>query len=209
MPASQPAKAATVAVKGLALCLGICVASAIFWGIGWNVWIPLAVAGWFAADAILTLRKVNRLVQDMDARDDVLSSGAEGNRQLGLKSGEFGEYSWRGEPDCYGTIMDFCGKTVFIDLRRDKLLESRKKVALKLISNSKGLEQSLKELKAMESKRQPERKDDIMGLEISLIGLYDASNPDGGEVFFTQGSSDDKWTCILKGTEFRDLLLES
>ncbi len=125
-----------------------------------------------------------------------------------LRPGELGEFSWRGEAG-FGTILELGGRIVHLDLRRDELLEERKRVALELIANADRVNASFTSFKRDQASSHPEDPETILGLEIDLILFHTRDDPAFGEVYFTTESGSDLWFCAMKNGEFFDLVQES
>jgi hypothetical protein len=121
-----------------------------------------------------------------------------------FRPGKFGRFFWRQERDCYGIDLVHNGRTLFFDLRQDKLLEKRKKAALELIKNFDSVAADFENFKAREAIQWPEYSDEVLRLEIDLIGFYDRSDPASGEVYFT----DDRWLSLLINGKFSKLTHE-
>jgi len=125
-------------------------------GLGWSARVPLWIGAFFLLGAV---------VEFLNGRWNERASSAKetpGNRSSHLPApGEFGEFVWRGETNCFGTVMRLGGRDVCLDLRRDKLIDERKNAARTLIAQAEQLAASFEAFKIAEARRQPKWADEI------------------------------------------------
>jgi hypothetical protein len=127
-----------------------------------------------------------------------------------IAAGEFGEYPYRGgERSCFGTVLPVAGRNIYIDLRKDDLLEARIQVARDLATRTAELARDFEAFKRAEAAGQPEWAEQILGLEMEMITFHHKDKPDAGEVYFTLESGQDRWFCTFLGGRFTDLAQES
>lgn len=181
------------ALKGTGIFTVGAAASAVAWGWGLNVWIPLGFAGYLALDALLATlaRRPPRSLAPFPEMPPAV--------------GKFAKYSWRDECACYGTTMLLRGTLVAIDLRTDRQLEGRKRAALELIAGVEALAKNFETFRAQQMQAQPEEADEIGRLRLDFIGLHSRSAPNGGDVYFTVDSQLSDWSCAIEGMKFFNL----
>lgn len=121
------------------------------------------------------------------------------NGMVAVENGILGEYEVDGDV-LYGMYVTINGRNVFVDIKKDRLLDKRKEFAKHIYDNSEGLGRGF-----IEFVSRGNYSNDLGGICIGTIGLYD-SDPQVGEVYLLVNEKDDGVFCFLMGDSFRETL---
>jgi len=177
---------------------GVCaVTSALTFALGGVGFFSLALgvlALFFLASAALRAKPRNRGAPPPDS--------LAGDEYRAPAFGVLGTYPVDGD-DCFGLFIELEGKPVLVDLRQDRWLEERKRVAQSLHEESAALAASFR---SFVQDSDALRRQGVSKVRIVSIGLYAKGDPGLGEVCLVTGDGDEGWMCSLKHGRFDGLI---
>ena len=189
-------------VRLAAFFLAVTAVSFLIWGPGWNVWIPLSIAALGIASFLIEL--LNARFNERKAASTI----ATGSISAPTEDSRFSLVSRDGD-QFYERRIALRGKQATVRIGdKSNLFQKCLPHANELISRLDELGAAFDAFKRKQAELQPDWAEEILAFEIDAIEFFSPKKPHGAEVSFTSESGGEQWTCILDGTEFRDLAQE-
>lgn len=188
------------------LCLLATVVSLFMWGPGWNVWIPLGlgilmIVSWWTESLFARANERVAATKRRAPRDVGTSLDSEPRpcTDFSLVQQEDGD-EW------YECATGQAGRGMRIRISTtSRVYKACLPYARSLVARPAELVDALEAFKRRQAELRPTWAEEIRALEIEIMAFYNSKRPNVAEVYFTEESGGESWSCVFDGTEFRDL----